>query len=122
MFPLAALAPYKTLAIAAVFAALVIGLFVQGERLAAAHATASAKDETITALRAQLNAQSAGLAALKEQTARTAAASIVASQAASKSLLESVARARKLETAPVPNDCAGAVRWGAEQAKELGAW
>jgi hypothetical protein len=52
--------------------------------------------------------------------AQTRQANVAAAAAASSS--EEARRAAAIERAPIAADCAGAIRWGNEQAQELGKW
>ncbi len=72
---------------------------------------------------AQQNAAVAALKAAADNAAaaaQTRQANVAAAAAASAS--EEERRAAAIEDAPIAPDCAGAIKWGNEQAQELGKW
>lgn len=115
------LIPFKATALCVLLAALAGGLIVQGAQLKAAHATVTAKNESIAALQALLAAQNAGIESLKaeatkrETEAKKAAALVKTVQERAR------ARVASIEAAPVPQDCQGAVQWLVTEGAKLEA-
>lgn len=56
------------------------------------------------------------------KSAEAACEAAVAQQNAAASASEEERRAAAIEDAPIAPDCAGAIKWGNEQAQELGKW
>jgi hypothetical protein len=124
---------WKPIAIALAFAGLLVyrGVLVHERNSAVARvATMTAQVADLKSAEAACEAavarQNQAVAAMKSAAdeaaaaARTRQANVAAAAVASASAESG--RAKAIESAPIAADCAGAIKWGNEQAKELGQW
>ncbi len=81
---------------------------------------------SVAAMRAAVAQQNAAVAALaaKAQAADAAARAreTAAARRGAELMRNNLILARQLRHAPVPNNCAGAIRWGNARGPELGKW
>ena len=106
------LAPYKLLAMLALVGTLAMAVFVQMMRLDAERATSAGRLSTIRAFEASTAALRAD-AALREKTAKQA------SQVAARQAANAQRQIESIQSASVPEDCAGAIGWLVERGREL---
>lgn len=108
----ARLAPYRALALLALLGSLCLAIFVQTMRLDAESATSASRLATIRAYETSTAALRAD-AAIREKTAKAASAQAARTAANALRQIESI------QSAPVPEDCAGAMRWLVERGPEV---
>lgn len=101
-------APYKLIALLALLGLLGLAIFVQTIRLDAERATSAGRLSTIQAFE-KSNATLRADAARREKLAQEA--SVVAARTAANAQRQ----IESIQSAAVPEDCAGAVRWLVEQ-------
>ena len=101
-------APYRAIAMLALVGSLCLAIFVQTMRLDAERATSAGRLATIRAFESATTALRAD-AAQREKTAKLASASAARTAANAQRQIESI------QSAAVPEDCAGALGWLVEQ-------
>lgn len=109
---LARFAPYRAIAMLALVGTLALATFVQTLRLDAERATSAGRLATIQAFEKSTAALRADAAA-REKTAKAASAQAARTAANAQRQIESI------QSAPVPEDCAGAVRWLVKRGPEV---
>lgn len=106
------LAPYRFIALLALVGSLCLAIFGQTMRLDAERATSAGRLSTIRAFETSTAALRADAAA-REKTAKAAVASAARTAANAQRQIESI------QSAAVPEDCAGAIGWLVERGREL---
>lgn len=109
---IARFAPYRTVAVLALVAALAAVVYVKQLQLEAERATSAGRLATIRAFESSAEALRAD-AAQREKTSKAAAAASARQAANARAQIESI------QAATVPNDCAGAIGWMVEQGPSL---
>lgn len=109
---IARLMPYRTLATLTVVGGLTLTVYIEHLQLQEERATSAGRLSTIRAFEASTAALRAD-AAQRERTSKAAIASAARTAASAARQIESI------QSAPVPNDCAGAVQWMVKQGPAL---
>lgn len=118
MFGLSAtLSAYKNAALGLLFVVLVALLGVQTVRLDRAELKTQAATAEAAKLGADIEAQNAGIAAVKAQAAAQQEAAQKAAKAAQKRLALAEAKAARIEAAPTPKTCPDAIQFLVDDAK-----
>ena len=101
-------APYRALALLALLGSLVLCIYVQSVRLDAERETSAGRLSTIRAFETS-NAALRADALQREKASRAASAQAARQAANARRQIESI------QSAPVPEDCAGSIQWMVDQ-------
>lgn len=112
------LAPYKTAALLLVFLALAGAVGIQSVRLDRAELKLQVCEESKKGLNVLIEAQNAGIAAVKAEAEASKAAALAANEAASQALSKAQSRVVVINKAPTPKTCEDAIKFLVQDAGE----
>lgn len=115
---LARLVPFRTAIALGVMLALLAAVAVQTVRLDMKHLQLQVEQERTAALKASIEAQNAGIAAVKAEAARKEQVARKAVEAATKRQARAEAKAAAIEAAATPVTCEDAIGFLVQDAKE----